>query len=94
MQCKLKLNPKPILQDPVFLPDGYIYDRRVLQVYCAQTKFSGLTSWPCPKNTEVKFTSAQILKCYSARNVLDLLKLKVPQITQQISEAQTRRLNA
>lgn len=83
-----------ILQDPVFLPDGYVYDRRTIQAYCAQKEFDGLKNWPCPKNTEVKFTKEQILKCFSARNVLDVLKLKVPQIKQQIEAAQTHRLTA
>lgn len=56
-----------IMDDPVFLPDGYIYDRSTAML---ALKHGGR----CPKNKGMTFTKDDITDCYSVRKGLEQLQ--------------------
>jgi len=61
-----------IMDDPVFLPDGYIYDRSTAIAILGDQKKAR-----CPLNKEIEFTLADITTCYCVRAALDKLREKV-----------------
>lgn len=58
-----------IMDDPVFLPDGHIYDRST--VFAA---LNNRSSARCPLNKDIQFTLADVTDCYCVRNALDELR--------------------
>lgn len=57
-----------VMDDPVLLPDGYIYDRTTAMAYLKRK------GGQCPLNSELKFTEADITPCLTVRNVLNQLR--------------------
>lgn len=59
---------KVIMDDPVFLPDGYVYDRSTALAYL------GLKEGTCPLNPAKIFKKEDITPCYFVIAVLEQLK--------------------
>lgn len=57
-----------IIDDPVLLPDGYIYDRSTAEVYLK------LADGACPKNNAIVFKKEDITPCVTVCKVLDQLR--------------------
>lgn len=57
-----------IMDDPVMLPDGYIYDRSTVNLYL---KYKG---GQCPLNDNITFTQADITPCVTIGKVLEQLR--------------------
>lgn len=57
-----------IMDDPIFLPDGYVYDRSTALAYL---KYKEGT---CPKNATIFFTEQDITPCHYVIAVLDQMK--------------------
>jgi hypothetical protein len=58
---------KKIMDDPVLLPDGYLYDKGTAIAYL---KAKGT----CPRNNEIAFTQADITPCAMVCQILDQLR--------------------
>lgn len=73
---------KMIMQDPVLLPDGYVYDSTTALTYI---KYQG---GQCPLNSDITFTEQDITRCYFVINVLDQMKQNIQmQIEKKKAEA-------
>lgn len=62
---------KQIMDDPVFLPDGYVYDRSTAVAYL------GLKNGICPQNPKLSFKKEDITPCYFVIAVLEQLKQNI-----------------
>jgi len=62
---------KEIMDDPVFLPDGYIYDRSTALAYL------GIKQGVCPSNSLISFKQEDITPCYFVISVLEQLKQNI-----------------
>jgi len=60
-----------IMDDPVLLPDGYVYDRSTALAYLE------LSGGKCPLNSKVTFQKEDITSCYFVISVLDELKKSI-----------------
>ena len=61
---------KQIMDDPVFLPDGYVYDRSTAVAYLG---IQGV----CPLNSNLSFKKEDITPCYFVIAVLEQLKQNI-----------------
>lgn len=57
-----------IMDDPVLLPDGYIYDR------CTAMGYLKYNNGQCPLKPSIKFTKDEIIPCLTVGKVLDQLR--------------------
>ena len=58
-----------IMKDPVFLPDGYAYDRSTAEILLESAKTA-----ECPLDKNILFTKEDITKCYLIDSVYEYLK--------------------
>lgn len=68
---------KKIMDDPVGLPDGFVYDRTTAEAHLR------ILDGACPMNPEIKFTAEDMTPCHFVIAVLDLL----PPMLNKIMEA-------
>jgi hypothetical protein len=70
-----------IIDDPVLLPDGYIYDRSTAEVYLK------LGGGICPKNNSIIFTKEDITPCVTVCKVLDQLRDNIQNAMKMLEKA-------
>jgi hypothetical protein len=66
-----------IMNDPVFLPDGYAYNRDTARLLLESVK--PMESAPCPRDESILFKEEDITKCYFIAAVFEYLKKIVEQ---------------
>ncbi len=84
-----------IMDDPVYLPDGYVYDRSTI-LFCQRLAGPNKSVYNCPGNEALKFTNEDVTACYFVKSVLEQLKANVFAMQammqraaiQQVAEAQ------
>jgi len=65
-----------IMDDPVYLPDGYVYDRSTI-LFCQRLAGPNKSVYNCPGNEALKFTNDDVTSCYFVKSVLEQLKANV-----------------
>lgn len=77
-----------IMDDPVLLPDGHVYDRTTIALV---KRFSpGDNKYPCPGNRNISFTDEDVTTCYFVASVLEQLKQNIEARRKMMAEAEAR----
>lgn len=61
---------REVIRDPVYLPDGYTYDRETVLAILHHAQQTRQTAY-CPFDRDLPFTIADIKPCFSTRNILE-----------------------
>lgn len=76
-----------IMDDPVYLPDGYVYDRSTV-TFCKRLAGANKSAYPCPgSDNQITFTDADVTPCYFVKNVLEQLSKNVLAIRAMMQQA-------
>lgn len=75
-----------IMDDPVYLPDGYAYDRSTASLLLESAKLYGEDQAECPRNENILFKEEDVTNCFLVIKVLEQLKIIIQEKQSQIEK--------